>query len=105
MPTDINILFGYLTSFDIWNFFVTLFNFYFPFGMLFWMIGFVLFIVVNIKTKSLPYASGMMAIYFVILADVPGLIVNAYSQMAMRYVGLIIGAVAGYYLYKEIKGG
>ena len=75
-----------------------------PFGSFFWIIGFVIFIVAQLKTKSLIYATIPMSIYFVIIGNVDGLIVNAYSRMAMQYVGLILTLVGGYYLYMLVKG-
>jgi len=104
MDSLIDLLWSQLIGFDLWNFYVSVFNYYFPFGSFFWMVGIVIFIVMDLKTKSLPYASGMMAIFFVIISTTPNLVINAYSMMAMRYVGLIIGAVSGYYIYKELKG-
>lgn len=94
----------YLLDGRMFNFFSTAFNQYFPYGMFFWMIGFVIFIATYLKTKSLGYGGIMASVYFVVVSNVPNLVVNLYIATAMRYFGLILGAVAGYYLYKAIKG-
>lgn len=99
-----DILWDYLMAGNIFQFFVQILNYYFPFGLFFWMLGFVLFIIINIKTKSLGYASMLSATFFVLVSLVPGLVVSAYARMAMRYIGLIAGLVSGYYLYKAVKG-
>jgi len=89
---------------DFWNFFVQIFNFYFPYGMFFWILGFVIFLIVELKTKSLGFASIVAITYFVLISSVPGLVVNVYSRIAMRYIGIIGGLIIGYYLYKAVRG-
>lgn len=97
-------LWTYLTGGNFFQFFVTVFNIYFPFGMFFWLMGLVFFIVINLKTKSLGYGGAVASIYFVIITEIPGLVTNAYSQFGMRYFGLILAIISGYYLYKAWKG-
>lgn len=99
------IMWTYLTNMDISNLFIYALNYYFPYGMLFWLIGLAIFIIVNLKTRSLIYSTIPLAIYFVLISSVPGLIINAYSRMAMQYIGFILILVSGYYLYTIIKGG
>ena len=85
------------------QFYVQLFNYYFPYGLIFWAIGFVLFIAVQIKTKNLAYAGIVAALYFEVISS-SGLIVNAFAVMAMKYFGIILGLACGYYIYRMVKG-
>lgn len=101
----IETLWGYLMDGNFFQFFVTIFNTYFPFGMIFWLLGLVFFIVTYLKTKSLGYGGAVATIYFVVITEIPGLVTNAYSQFAMRYFGVILAFVTGWYLYKAFKGG
>jgi hypothetical protein len=97
-------LYDFLMSFDLYNFFVFLGNYYFPFGSLFWIIGFVLFLIVDIKTKNMAYGGAVASIFFVIISSIDGLVINAYSLFAMRYMGIIIALICGFFIYKSFKG-
>ena len=103
MPDLISIMYNYLLARDFWNFFSVLFNQYIPYGMFFWMIGLIIFVITHMKTKNLAYASLLVSFYFVSV-DAFGIITNIYSAMAMRYIGIVIGIVAGYYIYRAWKG-
>lgn len=98
------IMWNYLIHLDLFNLFVTALNYYFPFGSFFWILGFVIFIVVQLKTKSFTYACIPLSLYFVILGSIDGLVINAYSRMSMTYVGLLLTAVSGLAIYNMIKG-
>ncbi len=84
------------------SFYVQLFNYYFPYGVFFWFLGFILFGVMHLKTKNFTYAGAFASIYFLIIGS-SGLIVNAYSAMAMKYFGLCLGIVLGYYIYRALN--
>jgi hypothetical protein len=99
-----DILWTYLMNGDYFNFFTTALNTYFIFGIVFWFIGFVIFLIAELKTKNLGYAGGVSAVYFVILSYIPNLVTNAYSMFAMRYFGIILSLVCGLYIYRSIKG-
>jgi hypothetical protein len=103
-----SLLFGYVTQLDFFNFFVQLFNFYFPFGSFFWLVGVVLFVVTELKTKSITYATMPTTIWFVIVSNISYngvyLVVNAYARMAMNYVGLVLTIILGLQLWTLIKG-
>lgn len=103
MRDIISTLWTQITAMNIQQWMITFANQYFPFGLFWWMIGIVIFMVFHIKTKDLAYSSIFLALYFVALPET-GLITNVFSLSAMRYAGIIIGAVAGYYLYKAWKG-
>jgi hypothetical protein len=98
------IAWGYFMQGDLWSYFTYILNFYFPYGLFFWLVGFVIFIVIQLKTESLIYATIPLALYFVIISSIPNLIINAYALMAMRYVGFILVIISGYYLYTIIRG-
>lgn len=105
MVVDItDVLWDYILRLDFWNFFVTLFNTYMPYGLFFWLVGLVIFFVIDLKSKNLGYAGAIACIYFVMISSIPNLIINAYSLTAMRLVGILIGLIASYYIYKDIKG-
>jgi len=96
-------LYSLLIGFDLRQFFTVLFNQYFPYGLFFWMVGFVIFAVTQLKTKNLPFASVLMAFYFVAM-PYTGLVANIYSATAMQFAGGIIGIVVGVYMYKAWRG-
>jgi hypothetical protein len=100
----IDTLWGYVSIGNYFQFYVTMFNTYFPFGILFWLIGILLFIVFNLKSKSLAYGGGVAGCYFVIITEIPNIVTNAYSNFAMKWFGVILALICGYYIYKEIKG-
>lgn len=104
MSDVVPILWEYLLGGQLWNYFVYMLNFYFPYGMFFWMLGFVLFLIIQLKSESLIYATIPLAVYFVIISSIDGLVINAYSRMAMQYVGLVLVLVSGYYLYRIVRG-
>jgi len=97
-------LWNYISSGRPDLFLITLFNQYFPYGMFWWMMGFVLFIITHLKTKNLAYSGALTTLYFVAL-PYTGFITNVYSRTAMQYFGAILGLVIGYYLYRAFKGG
>jgi len=95
-------LWTYLTGGQIKEFFIVLFNQYFPFGSIFWMIGFTILIILHLKTKNLAFACIPTMIYFLVISS-SGLVVNAYSATGMKYFGIILGLVIGFYLYRGVK--
>lgn len=97
-------LWEYLTQGDFFNYFTYIMNFYFPYGSFFWILGIVLFSVIQIKTDNIGYSGAFASIYFVTISNIPNLVYNAYSKMAMQYFGLLMGLIAGYYLYKAVRG-
>lgn len=103
MTTYTSELYNYLIAGDLNNFFIILFNFYFPFGSFFWIVGAVIFFTAHLKTKNLAFAGGMVSIYFVMISS-SGWIVNAYSVLAMRWFGLGLGLIVGYYMYRMWRG-
>lgn len=105
MPENLSeILWEYLLEGRFFTYFSTVFNTYFPFGLFFWVLGFVIFIIIQFKTKSLGYGGAIACVYFVVITSIPNLVTNAYSQFGMRYFGVILGIVSGYYLYRGLKG-
>ena len=104
MNTIVQQLIQALTSLDLKTYFVTVLNLYFPYGFIWWGIGLVLFIIAHLKTRNLAFAGALVGLYFVVLGN-SGLVTNLYSQMFMKYIGLILGVVAGFYLYRSLKGG
>lgn len=93
----------YLLQGKFWTYFIQVFNFYFPYGLFFWMLGFTFLIITHLKTKNLGYSVGVSSFYFIVITSIPNLVLNAYSVFAMRYTGIIAGLVAGYYLYKGVR--
>jgi|GEM_PF-3488330 len=101
--STVNQLFNYLIRLDFKDFFVTLFNTYMPYGLPFWMLGFVVMFIAHLKTKNLAFAGIIGASYFFIMGN-SGLVTNAISATAMQYIGLFIGAITGFYLYRTLRG-
>ncbi|RLF61823.1 MAG: hypothetical protein DRN33_06370 [Thermoplasmata archaeon] len=97
-------LYTYLTEGKFFTFFSYAFNQYFPFGLFFWMLGLTMFSIIQIKTKNLGYSGAVTSLYFVVVSNIPNLVTNAYSSFAMKYFGLILGLITGYYIYRAIKG-
>ena len=97
-------LWTYLTGGHFFSFYTYAMNTYFPYGMFFWMLGLTIFGVMQIKTKNLGFAGAMTSIYFIVLAQIPNIVTNIYSRTAMNYFGMILGLIAGYYIYKAVKG-
>lgn len=95
-------LFDLAISGNLGQFYVQLFNFYFPFGMVFWMVGIGIFAAVQLKTKNFAFSGSMLTLYLVGLIS-SGWVVNAYILIAMKYFGLVVGLITGYYLYKSWK--
>jgi len=105
MVTDLSsTLIDYLTAGDIFNYFVVLFNQYFPYGIFFWITGFILFSIMYLKTKSIGYGGIFLSLYFVVISHIPNLVVSAYVNFAMKYAGIMLGLISGYYIYNAIKG-
>jgi len=96
-------LFNYITTGEIKQFYIVLFNQYIPYGIFFWMVGAIMMLITHNKTHNLAYAVFIASVYFVAL-PVTGLIVSVYSMTMMKYFGLIIGVVSGYYIYRAVKG-
>ena len=97
-------LYTYLTGGKFFSFFTYAFNQYFPFGLFFWMLGLTIFIILQIKTKNLGYSGAVTSFYFVVVSNIPNLVTNAYSAFAMKYFGVILGLIVGYYIYRAVKG-
>lgn len=98
-------LYGSLMSSNMKAYYVQLFNSYTPFGMFFWMVGFILFLVIHMKTKDYAYSGSVTAVYFYVIGSSElGLIDNAYASSAMQWFGLILTLTVGYYIYKVWKG-
>jgi len=96
-------LWSYLTQGNFKLFFIMALNSYLPYGLFFWFLGFALFIIFYLKVKNLAYSGLLVSLYFVVISS-SGLVINAYSAFAMRYFGLVLGLVIGYYLYRALKG-
>ena len=103
MHPIVKTLFELLTQGKIKEFFIVLFNQYFPYGSFFWLLGLIIFIISHIKTKNLAFASALLGVYLVVLGN-SGLITNVYSMQMMKWFGLILGVIAGWYLYRALKG-
>jgi hypothetical protein len=95
-------LMNYLTDFNFFQFFVTFFNSVIPFGLFFWGGGLVLFMVINMKTDNMAYAGAILTFYMVGISST-GMITNIYSATAMRYVGILIGFICAYYIFKAVR--
>ena len=96
---------NYFLNAEYFSAFSYAFNNYFPFGSFFWLIGLVIFGVFHFKTKNLAWSGSMGALYFFVISEIPLLVTNAYSNLLMKWFGLILGLIAGFYIYKIIKGG
>ena len=101
--STVNQLFNYLINLDFKGFFVVLFNTYMPYGLPFWLLGFILMFITHLKTKNLAFAGIISASYFFVIGN-SGLVTNAISATAMQYVGLLIGLIIGFYLYRTLRG-
>ena len=88
---------------DFRNFYIQLFNNYFPHGMFFWATGFVLFLTIHMKTKDFTYSGAITAVYFMVISGT-GLVVNANAIAPMRYFGIVLGIATGWYIYRTLKG-
>ena len=95
-------LWNYLNSAQYGQALIYTYNNYFPFGFIFWAIGFAIFIV-TYKARNLAWAGAVASLYFLALSTTP-YITTIYTRMAMRYFGIIIGIFTGYYIYKIMKG-
>ena len=95
-------LWGLLTVMNINNYYIVLFNQYFPFGLFFWFVGITLYGVIHLKTKNMAYAGMVTAIFFFSMSE-SGFVINVYSNMIMKYFGLLLGIIAGWYFYKSLK--
>jgi len=102
--TSMGELYTTLSTGDVEMWVVKLLNQYFPYGMFFWMVGFGIWIISQAKTKNLGYSSAFASAYFVVISST-GLVYNAWSVMFMRYFGIFIGLLSGFYIYKSMKGG
>ena len=92
-----------ISSGNFYQFFTILFNQYFPFGSFFWLLGLTLFVVIHLKTKNLGFSGMVASVYYVVMGS-SGIVVNVYSSMGMKYFGIILGVIVGWYLYRAIKG-
>ena len=95
----------YFLNAEFFNGFAYVFNNYFPFGSFYWLIGLVVFGVFHFKYKNLAYSGTIGALYFWTISEIPFLVTNFYSNFAMKWFGGILGLIAGYYIYKMVKGG
>lgn len=95
-------LWGLLMAMDIHNYYIVLFNQYFPYGLFFWFVGITLFGVIHLKTKNMAYSGMVAAIFFFGMGE-SGFVINVYSSLIMKYFGLMIGLIAGWYLYRGVK--
>ena len=80
------------------------FNNYFPYASIIWLFGFAIFAIIYKKTRNLVWAGLPTSAYFLILSSTP-YITSIYVRMAMRYFGIILGVIVGYYVYRMMKGG
>ena len=96
-------LFDLMLAGDMKNYFIQLFNIYMPYGMFFWMFGFTLFLITHMKTKEFLYSGAVATVYFMVIPST-GLVVNAYSVVAMRWFGLALGVLVGTHAYKILRG-
>lgn len=96
-------LWAYLVAGHIKDFFILLLNQYFPFGVFFWLVGAAIFTSIHYSTKNLGYAGGVASLYFIWMGS-SDFVVSVYSAMAMRYFGIILGVIIGWYIYRSIKG-
>ncbi len=103
MTQLIETLYGYLIDGNLRQFWIQLLNYYFPYALFFWMVGAVIFGIVHMKTQNMAYSGAVVAMYLTLISS-SGFVVNAYSEMIMRMVGLFIGLIAGYYIYRSWKG-
>jgi len=104
MNPVIDTLWNYLIGGQFFEFYTYFMNTYFPFGLFFWMVGFILFSVLQIKYENMAFAGAVAAIYFVIVSEIPGMVTYSYSKLGMQWFGFVLALVTGYYLYKTIKG-
>jgi len=104
MHETISMLHSLIASGNYGGFLITLFNQYFPFGIFFWMIGILLFIISHIKTKNLVFSGGILATYLMVVGY-SGVVTNIYSTELMKWGGIIIGIMVGWYIYRAFKGG
>lgn len=84
------------------QYFIVITNTYFPFGSFYWIIGFTIFMVIQLKSRNMAYASGIAAAFFVTITQTP-LVTNVYATLTLMYSGIIFGLIFGYYLYKAIR--
>ena len=98
-----NVLFEYLKAGEFRNFFVALFNDYFPYGLLFWLIGFAVFLMIHYKTRNFAFSGAVATVYFLVISS-SGFVTGIYVKSAMQFFGIILGILTGYYIYKSIKG-
>lgn len=91
------------TSGSMSDFYIELFNNYYPLGVFWLLIGVAIFSIIQIKTKNMAWSSGVTTVYFVLLAG-SQLITNAYSQNYLELFGMFVGLVVlGTYLYITFK--
>lgn len=93
----------YLVAGQFKNFFVALLNDYFPFGLLFWMVGLAVFLILHYKTKNFAYSGAVTTAYFLVISS-SDLVTGIYVKTAMQWFGILLGIFVGYYIYKVLKG-
>lgn len=96
-------LYGYLIDGNMRQFWIQLLNYYFPFALFFWLVAAAIFGIIHMKTQNMAYSGAVVAMYLMMISS-SGYVVNAYSEMIMRIVGMLIGLIAGYYIYRSFKG-
>jgi len=99
----LNVLRDYLVGGEYKNYYVTLLNDYYPFGLLFWMVGMAIFLILQYKTRNFAFSGAVTSFYFIVISS-SGLITGLYTKMVMQWFGAILGVLVGYYIYKTIKG-
>lgn len=98
-----SLLKDYLVAGQYKNFFVALLNDYFPFGLLFWLVGLAVFLMIQYKTRNFAFSGAVTTAYFLIISS-SGLVTGLYVKTVMQWFGVILGIFVGYYIYKVLKG-
>lgn len=101
-PPVIGSLWTLLGDGNILQYFIVLLNQYFPFGILFWFVGIIIFGTVQYSTKNFAFA-GIVATVFFFGIGSSGIVTSVYSAMAMRYFAVIMGCIVAYALYRGTK--
>jgi len=100
MATDL--AFNYMINGNWYNYFVYLLNSYMPYGLFFWIIGFMFFLILHRKTQNLAFSAAFGSVYFIAISE-SGLVINTFANLAMKYFGIMLGAIVGYYVYRLIR--
>jgi hypothetical protein len=63
MAQLIETLYGYLIDGNLRQFWIQLLNYYFPYGLFFWMVAAAIFGIVHMKTQNMAYSGAVVAMY------------------------------------------